>query len=112
MKLTCSNLTVPSVFPVISSAPSMSLMEDSVLITSYILSAAIPALGRNIAMLAIMRKEKTISIEYAMNAVIVPTWSSPMSILRAATHVIHTLSPYMMIMRTGVMDIIVLLTNN
>ncbi len=47
-----------------------------------------------------------------MNAVIVPTCSSPMSILPAATHVIHTLSPYMMIMRTGVMDIMVLLTNN
>ncbi len=63
MKLTCSNLTVPSVLPFMASAPSLSLMDDSVLMTSYILSAAMPALGRNIAMLAIMRKEKTISIE-------------------------------------------------
>ena len=73
LKLTCSNLTVPSFTPEMSSASSRSPMLVLVSMTSKIRSAATPALGRNIAMLAIMRNEKTISIEYAMKAVIVPT---------------------------------------
>ena len=47
-----------------------------------------------------------------MKAVIVSTWSCPLSILPAATQVIQTLRPYIIIIRSGVMDIIVLLTKS
>ena len=44
-------------------------------------------------------------MEYAINAVMVPTWRPPVSMRPAETHVIQIERPYMMIMSIGVIDI-------
>ena len=80
--------------------------------TSSILPAATPALGRMIDITVIIMKAMTIIIEYARNAVIAPTCISPVSILWEAIQMIATPSIFIIRTMIGCINVITLLVNS
>ena len=91
---------------------SESSIEECVLITSSIRSAATIALGSITDIIVSIRNDITMSIEYVINAVIEPTCITPASILCAATHTIRTDKPFMINIMLGIMNVIVLLVKS
>ena len=87
-------------------------MVISVFNTSSILSAATAALGSITDIIVSIKKDITICIAYVINAVIAPTCILPLSILCAATHTIRTVSPYMIKVMQGIINVMTRLVNN
>ena len=85
-----------------------SLIDDLVLITSSIRSAATIALGSIIDIIVSIRNDITICMAYVINAVIEPTCITPLSILCAATHTIPTERQFIISIITGIINVMTL----
>ena len=91
---------------------SASVIDDFVLITSSIRSAATIALGSIIDNIVSIRNDITICIAYVINAVIEPTCITPLSILWAPTHTIPTERQFIISIITGIINVITLLVKS
>ena len=75
--------------------------------TSFILSAETAALGSITDIIVSIKKDITICIAYVINAVIAPTCKEPSEICPAPTHMIRTVTRFIIIIIRGIINVIV-----
>ena len=80
--------------------------------TSFTRCAATSARGSMMEIIPMIKNDAMMVIEYEMNAIMSPVWMTPVSIYEAPTQMISTLTPFMMSIIEGCMNVMTRLVNS